>query len=341
MSKLNYENSFIEVFAGCGGLSTGLIKAGFNPILLVDNDTNCVKTLKLNHSTSEYTKILKEDVTKLDLTEYKNKVHILAGGIPCQSWSLAGKRKGLDDKRGNLFFDFIKLIKECIPDIFLIENVYGLLIHNRGETFNYLIDLLSIDNQYEIKYQLLNSNDYDVPQKRKRIFIIGLKKDLNCKYSFPKSCKNKPTIKDAFYNIPKDFEYTQCSKYSDKKIEFFKKIPSGGCWIDLDEKDQKDYLGNSYNSGGGKRGILRRLSFDEPSLTLLTSPSQKQTERCHPSEIRPFNIREYARIQTFPDEYKFYGSITSKYKQIGNAVPVNLAYHIGLSISNMKMTWKL
>jgi len=323
------DTKFIEVFSGCGGLSTGLIKAGFEPLLLVDNDKHCIATLKLNHPK---TKIQQIDVTKLHLNKYKNKVHLLAGGIPCQSWSLAGKRKGLDDKRGNLFYDFIRLIEECEPNIFLIENVYGLLIHNKGNTFKILQEALTLEGKYELKYKLLNSNDYDVPQKRKRVFIIGMKTKLKYAYEFPEALKYKPVLTDAFKNIK---ETDECAKYPQKKIVLFNQIPQGGCWINLSLDDQKEYLGNSFNSGGGKRGILRRLSMTEPSLTLLTTPSQKQTERCHPIETRPLNICEYARIQTFSDDFLFSGSTNNKYKQIGNAVPVNLAYHVGMSLRDI------
>ena len=135
-------------------------------------------------------------------------------------------------------------------------------------------------------------------------------------------------MKDLLQNVPISFG----SKYNEEKIKLFKLIPQGGCWVNLPEQTQKDYLGNSYLSGGGKRGILYRLSMDKPSLTLLCTPSQKQTERCHPLEERPLTIREYARIQTFDDSYLFSGSISSQYKQIGNAIPVELAKQIGISL---------
>lgn len=114
-----------------------------------------------------------------------------------------------------------------------------------------------------------------------------------------------------------------------------KLVPEGGCWVDLPIDVQIKYMGNSYTSGGGKRGMARRLSMNKPSLTLLTSPSQKQTERCHPTKTRPLQILEYSRIQTFPDNYKFSGSLSQKYKQIGNAVPVNLAKHIAKSVLDL------
>jgi DNA (cytosine-5)-methyltransferase 1 len=181
---------------------------------------------------------------------------------------------------------------------------------------------------YDVKYKVLNAVNYGVPQKRERVIIIGVLKKYGVEFKYPTESEHIATVGDALENVPK----SAGGKYSDKKKELFRLIPQGGCWINLPEDKQKEYLGKSYTSGGGKRGILRRLSLNEPSLTILCSPSQKQTERCHPTKTRPFTIRESARIQTFPDEYEFFGSVASQYKQVGNAVPVKLAYKLGRSI---------
>ena len=194
-----------------------------------------------------------------------------------------------------------------------------------------IIDTLNDIKLYNITYKCLDSSNYDVPQKRERIFIIGVLKTINGKFEFPKESSTKKLLKDVLYNVPE----SMCSKYNDYKISLFKMIPQGGCWINLPEDIQKEYLGNSYYSGGGKRGILYRLSMEKTSLTLLCTPSQKQTERCHPLEERPLTIREYARIQTFDDNYEFVGSLNSQYKQIGNAVLVELSKYMGLSIINL------
>lgn len=317
--------NFIEICAGCGGLSSGLIKAGFKPILLNDNDKNCCETLKLNHINCE---ILCSSFEDIDFTKYINKIDLLAGGVPCQSFSQAGLRKGLDDDRGLLLLKFIDIINIIKPKIFLIENVKGLLSHKNGKTFEKIIKLLEKENNYKLYYEVLNAFDYKVPQKRERIFIIGIKKEIKITFEFPKKNEKKILLKDVLYNVPE----SNYIKYSEEKINLFKKIPQGGCWINLSEEEKKNYLGNSFNSPGGKRGILYRLSMDKPSLTLLCSPSQKQTERCHPIFDRPLTIREYARIQTFDDDYKFFGSTSSQYKQIGNAIPVELARQIGEKI---------
>ena len=318
-------NTFIEVCAGGGGLSSGLIKAGFTPLLLNDNNKDCCETLKLNHKDIN---IIHSSMNDLDLTKYINKVDLLTGGVPCQSFSHSGLRKGLNDPRGELMIKFEELITLVRPKMFMIENVKGLLTHDSGKTIIKIIEILNKNNLYNIEYKLLNSIDYNVPQKRERVFIIGILKESKIIFNFPKKNDKIILLKDVLQNVPISFG----SKYNEEKIKLFKLIPQGGCWVNLPEQTQKDYLGNSYLSGGGKRGILYRLSMDKPSLTLLCTPSQKQTERCHPLEERPLTIREYARIQTFDDSYLFSGSISSQYKQIGNAIPVELAKQIGISL---------
>lgn len=317
--------NFIEVCAGAGGMSTGLMNAGLTPILLIDNDKDCINTLKENHKN---VKIEKCNFEEYDFTNYINRVDLLTGGVPCQAFSQAGKRKGLEDPRGDLMNKFIKLIDTITPKIFMIENVKGLITHNKGETIKKIISDMNKNNKYIVKYKCLNANDYEVAQKRERVFIIGILKNLNKEFLYPEKTGNKPKLNEVLQNVPK----SEGSTYSEVKKQLFNNIPQGGCWINLPENLQKEYLGKSYTSGGGKRGILRRLSMNEPSLTLLCSPSQKQTERCHPLYNRPLSIREYARIQSFDDSYIFKGSISSQYKQIGNAVPVKLAKYLGLSV---------
>ena len=223
------------------------------------------------------------------------------------------------------FIDILNLIK---PKVFMIENVKGLLTHDGGNTIKKIIETMNKHNLYNISYKCLDASKYGVPQKRERVFIIGVLNSITRPFKFPEESITKKVLKDVLYNVPS----SNGAKYSEEKKTLFKMIPQGGCWINLPENLQKEYLGNSYNSGGGKRGILYRLSMEKPSLTLLCTPSQKQTERCHPVEERPLTMREYARIQTFADNYDFVGSLNSQYKQIGNAVPVELATHMGKSL---------
>jgi len=320
----------LELFSGAGGMALGLHKAGLDPIALIDIDKDANSTVKHNFPNWN---VLEKDINEIaeegiDSTiDNKKSIDIITGGFPCQPFSYAGKRAGLDDTRGTVFYSLAKIIKEVMPKMFVLENVKGLLNHDKGKTFEVVFNILNTMN-YDIDYRVLNAWDYNVPQKRERVFIIGIQKSLNTAFEWPNQYLNKPVLSDVLFNVPS----SEGSKYPENKKKVLELVPSGGCWVDLPDEVAREYMGKSYFSGGGRRGMARRLSYEEPSLTLTTSPAQKQTERCHPSETRPFNIREYARIQTFPDDYKFMGSISAAYRQIGNAVPVNLAYEIGKSI---------
>ena len=317
--------TFIEVCAGGGGLSSGLIKSGFIPILLNDNNSDCCKTLKHNHQDAN---VVCASMEKIDYSQFIDRVDLLTGGVPCQSFSQAGLRKGLDDPRGDLMIKFIEILNLIKPKLFMIENVKGLLTHDEGKTIEKIISALNKNDLYNISYKCLDASKYDVPQKRERVFIVGVIKSITQPFIFPMESENKPVLKDVLCDVP----LSNGAKYNEEKINLFRMIPQGGCWVNLPETLQKEYLGNSYYSGGGKRGILYRLSMEKPSLTLLCTPSQKQTERCHPLEERPLTMREYARIQTFEDSYEFIGSLSSQYKQIGNAVPVELARYMGMCL---------
>lgn len=318
---------FIEVCGGIGGLSQGFINAGFEPEFINEIDSRCCETLRVNHPN---VRIVQEDMTKLDLEEYKG-IDVLMGGVPCQSFSQAGKRKGLADPRGNLILEFANIVETLTPKVFLIENVMGLATHNKGETLKNVLKELNRTNNYNLYHKVLNANDYGVAQKRKRLFIIGVSKDIKKKFKFPKPQEYKPVLRDVLQNVPPSEGY----EYPVRKRQIMDMVPPGGCWINLPEEVQIEYMKKSRESGGGKRGIARRLSMDEACLTLTTSPCQKQTERCHPTETRPFNIREYARIQSFPDEFVFCGSKAQIYKQIGNAVPILLATEVAKRVAKL------
>lgn len=331
----------LELFAGAGGLALGLEKAGFKTLALNEFDKNACQTLRNNRPNWN---VIEGDIHKVNFKNFEGKIDLLSGGFPCQAFSHSGKRLGFEDTRGTLFYEFARAIKEIKPTCFLAENVKGLLSHDNGNTIKTIIDVFSDLGYFVFSPLLLNANDYEVAQKRERIFLFGVKKELEKEFTFNEPVKkNKITLRDIFEKNDYYLQPIPSSKgvnYSEVKKKIFEKIPPGGYWRSLNVDEQKLYMGKMFDSGGGKTGVLRRLSLDEPSLTLLTSPSQKQTERCHPLEIRPLNIREYARIQSFPDDWIFSGSISSQYKQIGNAVPVNLAYHIGLNIINQLIKYK-
>lgn len=314
-------HSVIELFSGCGGMALGFENAGLKTELLVEIDKDCVNTLSVNRPHWE---IIHDDIAKVDFTVGRGRIEIVAGGPPCQAFSYAGLSKGFEDTRGTLFFEFARCVKEVQPKIALIENVRGLIEHDQGLTLITMLRALE-DLGYEPVYKLLRTQFLDVPQKRERLFIIASRKDLGMKARFPKEKDYTISLREAFKDCPKSIG----AEYPRRKKEIMELVPPGGYWRDLPIEIQKEYMKKSFDLGGGKTGMARRLSWDEPSLTLTCNPAQKQTERCHPEETRPLTIREYARIQSFPDDWQFTGSSASQYKQIGNAVPVNLAYHIG------------
>lgn len=309
---------FIEVCAGAGGLSSGFMEAGFTPLMLNEVDKGFCETLRTNHPGVS---VVCKDMRELHLTEYRGQVDILMGGVPCQAFSQAGLRKGLEDPRGQLMLEMNRLILECEPRMILIENVKGLVSHQGGTTLNALIELFSNNGMYKLTYRVLNANHYSVPQKRERIFMVGVRQPNATDFEFPERHAHTLVLRDVLNDVPASLGAT----YPEAKRRVLDLVPQGGCWVDLPEDIQATYMGASLQSGGGKRGMARRLSMNEACLTLTTSPCQKQTERCHPLETRPLTVREYARIQTFPDTYVFKGSMASQYKQIGNAVPIQLA----------------
>ncbi len=324
--------SAIELFAGGGGLALGLEQAGINTVLHVDNDKYCCDTLSKNRPNWN---VICSDVSKVDFKPYRDKINIVTGGFPCQAFSYAGKKLGFEDTRGTLFYEFARCVKETEPLVFVAENVRGLISHDNGRTLKTIVDIFE-SLGYDIQTKLLNAVNYNVPQKRERIVIVGTKKNTNIKFEYPKESTKIKTLRDALKNVPK----SEGQAYSKSKQEVLKLVPPGGCWRNLPVNIQKSYMGKSYTSGGGRTGMARRISWDEPCLTLTCSPSQKQTERCHPDETRPFTVREYARIQTFPDDWEFVGGMGQQYKQIGNAVPVELGRQIGIQIKKAIDTYK-
>lgn len=235
-----------------------------------------------------------------------------------------------------MFYEFARAVNEIRPKICIGENVRGLLSHENGKTLEGMISILdAIGYNVVSPVQLLKAINYKVPQKRERLILVGVRKDINIEYEYPLPYAKIYNLSDALKAgelYDSDVPKSNGTQYPKHKKEVLELVPPKGYWRDLPLDVQKKYMQKSFYLGGGKTGMARRIGWDEPCLTLTCSPAQKQTERCHPEETRPFTIREYARIQTFPDNWKFCGSISQQYKQIGNAVPVNLAKEIGYSI---------
>lgn len=328
--------SSVELFAGCGGLALGLERAGFNTVLLNEIDKNACETLRVNRPNWN---VVQEDIRGVDFTKFID-IDLISGGFPCQSFSYAGHKLGLEDARGTLFFEFARSINEAKPKVFLGENVRGLLRHDGGKTLALMKSILSDLGYTLVDPKVLKAVNYGVPQKRERLFLIGVRNDLvnSPGFLWPKPDSRIFTLEDALKSgelYECDVPKSEGKTYTLKKQAVLSLVPPGGCWRNLPDEIQREYMKGSYFLSGGKTGMARRLSWDEPCLTLTCSPSQNQTERCHPDETRPLTIREYARVQTFPDDWQFQGSISSQYKQIGNAVPVNLAYAVGKSLVSL------
>ncbi len=324
----------IELFAGGGGLALGMSLAGFHHVLLNEFDTAACKTLKTNKP--EWN-VIEGDVRHIDFTPLRGKIDFLSGGFPCQAFSYAGKGAGFNDTRGTLFFELARAVKEIQPKVFMGENVKGLISHENGRTFETIKNTIAELGYTLVEPRVLRAIMYQVPQKRERLILIAIRNDIaqNVEFHWPTPYHEVLTLRDALYKsviYENDVPVSEGAQYPEKKKRVLAMVPQGGDWRNLPEEVAKDYMGGSWLLGGGKTGMARRLSLDEPSLTLTCSPCQKQTERCHPLETRPLSVREYARIQTFPDNWVFQGSMSDKYKQIGNAVPVNLAWAVGRSL---------
>lgn len=324
----------IELFAGGGGLALGMEKAGFHHVMLNEFDAAACKTLRTNRP--EWN-IIEGDVCSVDFSQWAGKVDFISGGFPCQAFSYAGKGEGFNDTRGTLFFQLARAVKEIKPKVFMGENVKGLTAHDNGRTLQTIKEAIKDLGYTLIEPEVLKAICYNVPQKRERLILIAVRNDYADKIDFawPAPYHRIVTLRDAFFAgelYDRDVPESEGQKYPEKKKRVLAMVPEGGDWRDLPDDVQRDYMGASYFLGGGKTGMARRLSLDEPSLTLTCAPAQKQTERCHPTETRPLTVREYARIQTFPDDWVFMGNLSAQYKQIGNAVPVNLAWAVGRAI---------
>ncbi|MEN0642311.1 DNA cytosine methyltransferase [Alkalicoccobacillus gibsonii] len=355
----------ISFFTGAGGLDLGLEKAGFNIKLSVEIVPKYCMTLRTNNPELN---VVEGDIMDYDRKKiYKEaglsdneEITLMVGGSPCQSFSTAGNRQAFASPGGQAMLKFANLVSETTPQAFLLENVRGLLsaplknrpLSQRGVDFPPLSDeelrgsalnhLLTKFPKYNIEYKLLNAADYGVPQKRERVFFVGIRKDLDMTFEFPEPTHNElgiegkkkwRTVRDVFEEIgEKEHQFTN---YSNDRLQYMKLIPTGGGnWRDLPQDVLEKAMGGAYHSGGGKVGYFRRLYIDRPSPTLLTSPAQKSTNLGHPFEDRPLSIEEYLAIQEFPTDYEVYGGLSDKYTQIGNAVPVRLAEVLGKSILN-------
>jgi DNA (cytosine-5)-methyltransferase 1 len=365
----------IGLFAGAFGLDLGMEQAGFHTVTVVEIDADATKTIAKNRphlletalprdirQVSAQT-LLEEGGRVLDIGRplQPGEVDLVTGGPPCQPFSTAGKRGSVIDPRGSLFMDFIRVIEGIQPRFFVMENVRGLLSapirhrphDKRGVGYPQLLpDEMSgsalqvvLSEMRNLGYQvgtprLLEAADYGVPQNRERVIFIASRDNEPVTFPLPTFSENGTnglpnwrTLKDAFENLEDpDPEYFT---YSENRLMYLRLLKAGQNWRYLPDELKKEAMGGAYKSGGGKVGFYRRLSWHKPSPTITTSPHQKATDMCHPEKLRPLSVKECACIQTFPVDWVFCGSTASKYRQIGNAVPVLLAQAIGEHLSKL------
>ncbi len=334
----------ISLFSGAMGLDLGLEKAGINIKICQDFDMSCYRTMLINNKPAMSGDILYIDSnTILDAAGLsRGEAFLLCGGPPCQPFSTAGKRMGINDPRGSLFMEFVRMVNETRPRFFVFENVKGLTsipVDKDGLPGGVLDIILSEFDKigYKTVYSVLDAVHYGVPQFRERLFIIGSRDDEDIFMPIPTHFQRHQlnnmrwkTLGEAI----KDLEDNPgpCTHFSEDRLRFLRMVPEGGNWRDLPAELQAEAMGGAWKSGGGKVGFYRRLAYDQPSPTIVTSPIQKATMMCHPTKDRPLSVNEYARIQQFPDDWKIVGTISNQYKQIGNAVPIGLAEAVGKAI---------
>lgn len=357
----------ISLFAGAGGLDIGIKRAGFDVKLAVEIEPTYCQTLQTNFPSLTVKQGNVMDYSRKRIYEEAEladdeQIDLFFGGSPCQSFSTAGKRQAFEDPRGQAMLKFADLVQEVQPKVFLLENVRGLLSsalkhvpisernerplepdEQQGSAFKHILEHFG---NYEVSVELLNAANYGVAQTRERVFIVGVRKDLNTKFSFPDATHDKSgskgkkkwrTVGDIFNEL--DIQKHHHVNYSADRLKWMKMIPQGGGnWRDLrpyGEDVVRVAMGGAYESGGGKVGFFRRVDIHKPAPTLLTSPSQKSTNIGHPFEDRPLSIEEYLAIQEFPEGYYVAGTLVQQYTQIGNAVPTRLAQVLGESIIEM------
>jgi DNA (cytosine-5)-methyltransferase 1 len=349
----------LSFFSGAMGLDLGLERAGLHMLLTCEHDKACRKTIAANRPDLP----LLGDVNEYSASEIRSaaglkaedEIDLIVGGPPCQAFSTAGARRGFKDERGNVFLKFVDLSLELRPRYIVIENVRGLLsapLNHRphserdddwlpamdekpGGALFYIIKKLRSAG-YGISFNLYNAANFGVPQVRERVILICHREGQILPHLMPTHSNNEVfglpkwrTLRDAL----KGLGSATHMDFPEARLRFYRLLNEGQYWKHLPSNLQQEALGNAFFSGGGKTGFLRRLAWDKPSCTLVTSPTMPATDICHPEEDRPLSVEEYKRIQQFPDSWAIQGSLIDQYRQIGNAVPVGLGEAVGRCIT--------
>ena len=346
----------ISLFSGAMGLDLGIERAGFDIRVCVEMDKWAAETIRANTDipviNGDINNISTEDILNVANLRRED-VTLVVGGPPCQAFSTAGRQRGLADFRGNVILQYLRVVSDIRPEYFILENVRGILsaklnaVPEEYKEYENIKDfkgsvLEFITSQfkklgYSISYALLDAANYGVPERRERVVIIG---HTGARVPIPSPTHSKTGIHGTqpwvtLRDVIGDLELRQDLRYiplRTKSVEYMQMLSEGQNWRDLPPKIAEKAMGKAYFLTGGKTGFLRRLRFDEPSPTLVTSPTMPATLLCHPTQLRPLSVEEYARIQQFPDTWQFRGRIETIYKQIGNAVPVGLGYAVGRQV---------
>lgn len=355
---------YLSFFSGALGLDLGLESAGFEALLACEVNKDCVETIKTNKPNLPVIGDIRDYTASdvLNIAKISEDVDLIVGGPPCQAFSTAGSRKSFEDERGNVFLKYLELSTDIAPKFIVIENVRGLLSaplkhrpHNRrgddfpdlhsdeeaGGALTYIVKFLEMKG-YGVSFNLYNSANFGTPQVRERVIIIASRDGARLPYLSPTHSESGEsdlplwkTTREAIENLSPE-ENLERLEFPEKNIKFLKELGPGQCWKNLPKSLQKEALGNAYYSGGGKTGFCRRVPWDKPSPTLVTSPIMPATSLAHPEELRPLSVKEYAALQQFPSDWVFKGKTKSKYKQIGNAVPCGVGKAIGNLLINHK-----
>lgn len=357
---------YISLFSGAMGLDLGLEMAGFETSVCVENDKEAVRTIKHNRPSLPVFDCSIEDVTGSELKKAakfgSSQVPLVAGGPPCQAFSVFGNRLGIEDARGQLVFEFLRIVDETKPATFLMENVRGLLSMSIAPNKKEILENSEIPREFFEKGSLLkkifsefnkigyhvdcfvvNSVNYGAPQIRERVLLIGNRFGYTAEFPEPQFSNrpedNLPPFKTLGEAIsPKHGFIDNCPEvmnFSPRKLKYLSMVPEGGNWRSLPVDVQKESMGKSWHLKGGRSAYWRKLSYAFPSPTVVTMPNHAGTSMCHPKELRAISVGEAAAIQEFPHKWEFQGTTTAKFRQVGNAVPTRLGKVAGEVILNL------
>lgn len=361
-SHTGKEKTSISLFSGAMGLDLGLEQAGLNTVACVEIDKDAVATIKENRPNIPVLNKSVQEVTAEELRRVSglgnSDLDLLAGGPPCQSFSVFGRRKGIQDLRGQMIFEFVRLVDELRPHTFLMENVRGLLstpvvakkdfdsrtmdpwVKEKSSLLKLLFEKFN-EIGYRVDCFVVNAVNYGAPQIRERILLIGNRHGLFEPFPEPiysnRPQDNLPPFKTLREVIGDGFidPCPEVMNFSKRKLKYLEMVPPGGNWRSLPEEIQQESMGKSWYLKGGRSAYWRKLSFDFPSPTVVTMPNHAGTSMCHPSELRAISVGEAAAIQEFPRDWLFSGNTSSKFRQIGNAVPVRLGKIVGEVIARL------